>query len=208
MANQTECSWLEQRSVMKFLVVKKRKPCEIYRRICDVYGEGIVYNWTKNGSVLKRQSMKWKHTYSLVKKKFWAQWPVKKVMLTVLISLKNVQLYAVQLIANSLGHIHLIFWMTFVKDIVNIIINEFIENNHFCSAFRVILNNFYLNVYCSFYGCYSKPHLIRNHKGVWLSFFSSYWLSKRLALHNHTTSLPLSFIPTHTHTHTWNYFHP
>ena len=30
---------LGQRSVIKFLVAEKSKPCEIYRRMCDVYGE-------------------------------------------------------------------------------------------------------------------------------------------------------------------------
>ena len=33
-ANQTDCCWLEQRSVIKFLVVKKYKSCEISRRMC------------------------------------------------------------------------------------------------------------------------------------------------------------------------------
>ena len=32
-ANQTECFTLEQRSVIKFLLVEKGKPCEIYRRM-------------------------------------------------------------------------------------------------------------------------------------------------------------------------------
>ena len=36
-ANQTECSRLEQRSIIKFLVADKRKPYEIYRLMCDVY---------------------------------------------------------------------------------------------------------------------------------------------------------------------------
>ena len=34
--NQTECSRLEQRSVIKFLVAEKCKPYGIYRRMCDV----------------------------------------------------------------------------------------------------------------------------------------------------------------------------
>ena len=38
-ANQTECSRLEQKSVIKFLLVGKGKLCEIYRRMRDVYGE-------------------------------------------------------------------------------------------------------------------------------------------------------------------------
>ena len=37
MANQTECSQLEQRSAIKFLVAEKDKSSEIFRRICDVY---------------------------------------------------------------------------------------------------------------------------------------------------------------------------
>ena len=37
--NQTDCSKLEERSVITFLVAEKCKPCEIYRRISDVYGE-------------------------------------------------------------------------------------------------------------------------------------------------------------------------
>ena len=34
--NRTEYSWLEQRSVIKFLLVEKCKPCEFYWEICDV----------------------------------------------------------------------------------------------------------------------------------------------------------------------------
>ena len=30
---------IEQRSVIKYLLAEKYKPCEIYRRMCDVYGE-------------------------------------------------------------------------------------------------------------------------------------------------------------------------
>ena len=56
MANQTEYSRLEQRSLMKFLVAEKCKPYEIYKRICDVYGEACfnqinVYQWIKHGFV-------------------------------------------------------------------------------------------------------------------------------------------------------------
>ena len=44
---------LEQRSVIKFLVAEKCKPCEIYRRLCDVYetasfSQKNVYKWTKH----------------------------------------------------------------------------------------------------------------------------------------------------------------
>ena len=38
-ANQTQCSKFQQRSIMKFLVADKYKPCEIYRRMYYVYGE-------------------------------------------------------------------------------------------------------------------------------------------------------------------------
>ena len=41
-ANQSKCSSLEQQSVINFLVVEKSKPCEIYRRMCDVYIEKQV----------------------------------------------------------------------------------------------------------------------------------------------------------------------
>ena len=34
-----QCSKLEQKSLIKLLVTEKWKPCEIYRRIGDVYGE-------------------------------------------------------------------------------------------------------------------------------------------------------------------------
>ena len=41
-------------SVMKFLVAEKCKPCEIYRRMCDVYDEACfshenVYSWARHG---------------------------------------------------------------------------------------------------------------------------------------------------------------
>ena len=38
-ANQTEASRLEQRTVIKFLMAQKCKPCEIYRRMHGVYWE-------------------------------------------------------------------------------------------------------------------------------------------------------------------------
>ena len=40
-ANQTESSMLEQKSVIKFLVAEKCKPCEVYWQICDVYREAF-----------------------------------------------------------------------------------------------------------------------------------------------------------------------
>ena len=52
-AYQTECTRLELRSDIKFLVAEKCKPCEIYTRMCDVYGKACFsqenFKWTKNG---------------------------------------------------------------------------------------------------------------------------------------------------------------
>ena len=42
-ANKTKCFRLYQRPVIKFLVVDKYKPCEIYWRMCDVYGDEIFF---------------------------------------------------------------------------------------------------------------------------------------------------------------------
>ena len=52
MVNQTEFSRLEQRSLMKFLVAQNYKPCEIYKRMCEVYAgtrfhQIIAYKWAK-----------------------------------------------------------------------------------------------------------------------------------------------------------------
>ena len=38
-ANRTECSRLEQRSVIHFLMVEKCKLCDVYRRMCDMFEE-------------------------------------------------------------------------------------------------------------------------------------------------------------------------
>ena len=54
-ANQTECSRLEQRSVIKFLVAEKCNPCETYRKMYDVFRETyfiekkMFTNWLKIG---------------------------------------------------------------------------------------------------------------------------------------------------------------
>ena len=71
-ANQTKCSRLEQRSIFKFLVAEKCKPCEIYRKMSDVYGEETcfskkyLYKWVKHRldhyeAESKKQSIEWKH---------------------------------------------------------------------------------------------------------------------------------------------------
>ena len=51
--DQTECSKLKLRLVIKFLMAKRWKACEIHRRACDVYGETCfsennVYKWAKH----------------------------------------------------------------------------------------------------------------------------------------------------------------
>ena len=38
-ANQTDCSRLEQRFVIKFMLAEKCKSCEDYGRMCYVHGE-------------------------------------------------------------------------------------------------------------------------------------------------------------------------
>ena len=117
-ANQTECSRFEQRSVIKFLVAEKCKPCEIYRRICNVYvlvkqilQMSQIWVCSSNPE-LKRQSMVWEHTDSLVKEKFQVLWPVKK-MLTVFWDMKGTMttdfLENVVPVANSSGKICLMY---------------------------------------------------------------------------------------------------
>ena len=49
-----------------------------------------LYEWVKHGS--KRQSTKWNHTDFPVKKKFWAQLSLKKVMLTVFWEMKGLMI--------------------------------------------------------------------------------------------------------------------
>ena len=36
-----------------------------------------------------KKTVKWKHPDSLIKKKFWVQWSVKKVMLTIFCDMKE-----------------------------------------------------------------------------------------------------------------------
>ena len=59
--NQKQCSKLEQRSVVKFLLAEKYKPCKIYRRMRDVHGEVClnqkdVYKSSKLGFATTSQS--------------------------------------------------------------------------------------------------------------------------------------------------------
>ena len=64
-ANQTDWSMLEQRPVIKYLADEKCKSCEIYRRMCDAYGEEYfrnenVYKWVKYG--FATTNMIWKNS--------------------------------------------------------------------------------------------------------------------------------------------------
>ena len=77
-ANQTEFFKLEQRSVIKFSVPEKWKPCEIYRRMCVPYRE-VCFSQKLFPDVInlglpqqawgKNQSMERKHTDTPLKKK-------------------------------------------------------------------------------------------------------------------------------------------
>ena len=56
-------SGFEQKSVFKFLLAEKCKPCEIYRRMCDVYGEAYfskdnVFKWAKHKFFIMSLSQK------------------------------------------------------------------------------------------------------------------------------------------------------
>ena len=60
-ANQTKCSRLEQKSVIKPLLAEKYKPSEVYKRICNVYRKAClskknVYKWAKHGFATISQS--------------------------------------------------------------------------------------------------------------------------------------------------------
>ena len=62
---KSECTRLEQRSIIKFLLVEKCKPCEIYNRLCDVYGEAYFSKKKifPNGlNVALPLSLNWKHS--------------------------------------------------------------------------------------------------------------------------------------------------
>ena len=97
-ANPTECSKLEQRSVMKFLMAEKHKACEIHRRMCDVYEEAclsqkmFINGWDR-GLPLQARVEKTVDGVEIqwfsVMKRFWVQESVKKVILTVFSDMKK-----------------------------------------------------------------------------------------------------------------------
>ena len=77
-ANQTECSRLEQRSAITFFGTEKYKPCEIYRRTCDMYGK----------SCFSQKDSLWKHSL-FEKEKGLNTAVIKKVILTVFFDMKG-----------------------------------------------------------------------------------------------------------------------
>ena len=88
--DQTENPGLEHRSVIKFLQAEKYKPCEIYIRMCNVYRKAFfskvnIHKYTKYDFATSSRGQ----NDSLVKKKFQAQWSVKKVMLAVFWDIKE-----------------------------------------------------------------------------------------------------------------------
>ena len=105
--NQTQCTRLEQRSIIKFLIPEKSKPCEICRRMCDFTEKHVLVKkmFTK-GLIMGLPQVAWviKIVYNCpVKKKksfrcngqqrrscwqFYGTWKD----LSLLISLKKVQL--------------------------------------------------------------------------------------------------------------------
>ena len=96
-SGRSNCFRLEQRSVIKSLMVKMCKPSKICIRMCNMGGElyldqKIFTNRLNMGLPLqawvKKQSIESKLTDSPVKKKFWSQQSIKKVMLTVFLDIK------------------------------------------------------------------------------------------------------------------------
>ena len=90
---KSACSGLEQRSVMKFLVAKQCKACEINQRIWCVREifflkvKRNIYKWAKRGFATLNLSWKTVHRVEMHWltniKNFHVKWSVKKVTLTV-----------------------------------------------------------------------------------------------------------------------------
>ena len=84
-ANQTEWFRLDVGSVIKFSVAEK---WNLQKNVWYIYmGKHVlvqnVYKWAIH------KSMEWKYNDSLAKRMFWAQWSVKKVLLTVYLDMKG-----------------------------------------------------------------------------------------------------------------------
>ena len=83
---KNQCFRLEQRFVIKFLVAEKCKSLEIYRWICDVYGEAY-FSQNMGLPESKRQFFQWKHQRSskekvsgiaVIKGRAWKSAPVNR----------------------------------------------------------------------------------------------------------------------------------
>ena len=88
---RSECSKLEQRSVIKFLLAEKCKPYE-FTEECVMFGETCFSkNIFTNRLNMYLSPQVWvKDIDSLVKKKFRIYWSLKKVILTVFWNMKRV----------------------------------------------------------------------------------------------------------------------
>ena len=79
----------------KLWLLRIHKSCEIYRRMCTEKQVlvKIIYKGDKQGFTITNQCqtefMEWKHTDSLVQKRFWVKQSLKKVMLTVFWDMKE-----------------------------------------------------------------------------------------------------------------------
>ena len=93
-ANESECSRLEQRSVIKILVARKSKPGENLQKVwyvwISIFLPKYVNKWAKYGfATTSLESMEWKHIDFPVKKKFRAQQLVT-INLTMFLDIKSV----------------------------------------------------------------------------------------------------------------------
>ena len=112
---QNQLSGLEQRFVIQFLLDKKCKPCEIYRR-CGAHGEACFskkmctngLNMGKpKGTWVRKITCRVETHWLFIKKLFWVQLSVRKVMLTVFWVMNQFPWKRCRVfpIANSLGNI-------------------------------------------------------------------------------------------------------
>ena len=184
LANQTEYSRLEHRSVIRFLVAEKCKLCEIYRIMCDVYKE-TCFSYKENYKLVKhrfattrpsrKQPIRWKRTDFRVKKKFRVQQSIKKIMLVVFWGRKRTHQYwfpwktsnynKLLPISNSLGKIRLMYWMTLA----------YIERDLY------FFNLFILFLFCYIYVCFQLVAFVREH--MWhKAFLMGYSMRLELTL--------------------------
>ena len=89
LASHTDCSRVEQSSIIKFLLVENCNPCEIYAKFSDIYKQASFIKKYQQMSKMqffhyelesKRQFIEWKHTDIPVKKKLKMQRSVKKIL--------------------------------------------------------------------------------------------------------------------------------